>query len=166
MVLPAHRRPASSLATMLTLVALGGVAPSLVGCTGQTRAPAAKQGTAIREDTMSSKPSGLPSADRGAPATVSPVEREGVRYEQNLGATVAEFGQVGGILTARDAASRAVLWSLKVYPNERRSGLEGDVQDVFFRSMAFDQQGKLVIENERGRRFAVDVKARTVAPLP
>jgi hypothetical protein len=114
---------------------------------------------------MSDQSSRLPSADRRAPPAVAPVEHDGVRYEQNLAATVAEFGQVGGILTARDAKSGAILWSLKVYPNERRPGLEGDVQDVFFRSMTLDQQGRLLIENERGQRFAVDLATRTVSPL-
>jgi hypothetical protein len=104
-------------------------------------------------------------ADRNPPAPVSPVERNGVRYSQNLRATVAEFGQVGGILTARDAKSGTVLWSLKVYPNQRRPDVEGDAQDVFFRSMAFDPQGHLVIENEQGQRFAVDVATRSVTPL-
>ncbi len=113
-----------------------------------------------------SNPPPPPSADRNAPRRVPPVVRNGIRYEQNLGASEAEFGQVGGVLSARDAKTGALLWSLKVYDNKRRPKLEGDVQDVFFRSMVFDPQGRLVIENERGQRFAVDVGARTATPLP
>jgi len=107
----------------------------------------------------------LPSFDRNAPDPVPPVTRNGIRYEQNLGASVAEFGQVGGILTAHDAKTGAVVWSLKVYDNKRRPGLEGDAQDVFFRAMAFDSNGRLVIENTSGGRFAVDVDTRKVTPL-
>lgn len=114
---------------------------------------------------MSEKVSPLPSADRNAPEPVPPVTRNGIRFEQNLDATEAEFGQVGGVLIARDAKTGAVLWSLKVYENKRRPGLEGDAQDVFFRSMDFDSQGRLVIENERGQRFAVDVESHKVTPL-
>jgi hypothetical protein len=89
-----------------------------------------------------------------------------VRYEQNLDASEAEFGQVGGVLRARDARTGVLLWSLKVYPNARQPGLEGDVQDIFFRSMAFDDENRLVIQNERGARFAIDVTKRTVTPVP
>lgn len=115
---------------------------------------------------MSDQPPPLPSADRGAPPAVPSIVSHGVRYEQNLRASEAEFGQVGGVLSARDASSGALLWSLKVYPNTRQPGLEGDVQDVFFRTMVSDEQGRLVIENERGARFAVDVAKRTVTALP
>ena len=107
-----------------------------------------------------------PSFDRNAPTPVAAVEREGVRFAQNLRASQAEFGQLGGILTATDARKGKLLWSLKVYDNVRQSGLEGDVQDVFFTQMAFDAQGRLVIENERGQRFAVDVQTRQVSTLP
>lgn len=105
-----------------------------------------------------------PSFDRNPPPRVAAVSRKGVRYEQNLGASEAEFGQVGGVLSARDAKKGALLWSLKVYDNKRKAGLEGDVQDVFFRSMAFDASGLLLIENELGQRFSVDVEARKVTP--
>jgi outer membrane protein assembly factor BamB len=115
---------------------------------------------------MSDRPPSFPSADRGPPPTVPAVQRDGVRYEQNLRASEAEFGQVGGVLSARDSSSGKVLWSLKVYPNTRQPGLEGDVQDVFFSSMAFDAHGRLVIENENGARFAVDIVQRTVTALP
>jgi outer membrane protein assembly factor BamB len=105
------------------------------------------------------------SGDRNAPEPVAPVIRHGVRFEQNLTASEAEFGQVGGVLTARDAKTGAVLWSIKVYENKRRPDIEGDVQDVFFRSMRFDSKGRLVIENENGQRFVVDVDKRKVTPL-
>ena len=107
-----------------------------------------------------------PSFDRNGPTPVAAVERQGVRFAQTLRASEAEFGQVGGILTATDTCKGSLLWSLKVYDNVRRPGLEGDVQDVFFTQMAFDAQNRLVIENERGQRFAVDVKDRQVSALP
>jgi hypothetical protein len=143
-----------------------GLTLSLPGCAEPSPQPAGNEDPSTGVDAMADEPRLSPSFDRGPPPLVPPVDRGGVRYEQDLGATEAEFGQVGGVLLARDLASGAVLWSLKVYPNVRRPDLEGDVQDVFFQSMTFDEQGRLLIENENGSRFAVDVGTRTVSPLP
>lgn len=77
-------------------------------------------------------------------------------------------GQVGGILAAFDASNREV-WRLRVYDNSRRPELEGEVQDVWFRSPRAEG-GKLLIENEPGERFEVDPSTRKVlarpAPMP
>ena len=100
------------------------------------------------------------------PPSVPAVVRNGIRFEQNLDATESEFGQAGGVLSAFDATSNALLWSLVVYDNKRRTDLEGDVQEVYFTAMAFDAGGKLLIEDERGQRYAVDVEQRTVTQLP
>ncbi len=81
----------------------------------------------------------------------------GVRYAQVAGDPETD-GQVGGLLAAYDASNRE-LWRLKVYPNARRPGLEGDVQDVWFRSLRVEG-GRLLVENERGERFEIDPAAR------
>ena len=109
-----------------------------------------------------------PSASRAAPPRVPPVFIDGVRYAQVFG-NVDDDGQVGGILAAYDGGNRE-LWRLRVYENARNPDLEGDVQDVFFRSMRAEH-GKLFIENENGLRFEVDPKSRHVdgkgaAPRP
>lgn len=154
-------------ALALVPAALLALAVSLAGCV--QAAPAAGESRPAahpsKEVSMSDDTPLNIAGDRNAPPRVPAVVRDGVRYEQNLGAREAEFGQVGGVLSARNAASGALLWSIKVYDNRRQPGLEGDVQDVFFRSMAFDAKGRLVIENETGRRFAVDVATRSVEEL-
>lgn len=104
-----------------------------------------------------------PSASRAPPPRVPPVFIAGVRYAQVAGDPDVD-GQVGGILAAYDASNRE-LWRLKVYVNARRPGLEGDVQDVWFRSLRVEG-GRLLIENERGERFEVDPAARRVQGLP
>jgi hypothetical protein len=50
-------------------------------------------------------------------------------------------------------------------PPVRRPELEGDVQDVWFRSLRVER-GKLLIENERGERFEVDPATRHVLGHP
>lgn len=97
---------------------------------------------------------------------VAPVEIDGVRFEQVRNGLVAGLDQMGGYLSARDAKSNSELWTLKVYDNRRDQAREGDVQDVFFESMTVQTGGTLLIENERGKRFLVDPKARTSTPAP
>lgn len=95
-----------------------------------------------------------------APAVPS-VSIGGVRYEQVKNGLMAGFEQMGGHLAAYDENSGQQLWTLKVYDNQRVPGKEGDVQDVFFKSMTLQPDGTLLIENERRARFVVDPKART-----
>jgi hypothetical protein len=100
------------------------------------------------------------SASRVAPAKIAPVTIDGVRYAQVAGKQSVD-GQIGGLLAAYNLQSE-VLWTLKIYDNRRRPELEGDVQDVFFRSMSANPDGLLRIVNERGETFLVDVKTRSV----
>ncbi len=74
--------------------------------------------------------------------------------------------QMGGYLAAVDPGTGKSLWTLKIYDNRRDPALEGDVQDVFFRSMTLQADGKLLIENERRGRFMVDPVTRTVVAAP
>ncbi|WLI87425.1 hypothetical protein Q4S45_11765 [Massilia sp. R2A-15] len=104
-------------------------------------------------------PTPQPSASRVPAPRVAPVFIGGVRYAQVAGNPDTD-GQVGGMLAAFDASSRE-LWRLKVYENARRPDLEGDVQDVWFRSLRV-QGERLLIENERGEQFEVDPAARRV----
>ncbi len=98
--------------------------------------------------------------------TVPPVSVGGVRYEQVKNGLAAGFDQMGGYLAAYEESSGRQLWTLKVYDNRRIPGKEGDVQDVFFKSMTLQADGTLLIETERRARFTVDTKARTVTPAP
>lgn len=95
------------------------------------------------------------------PAKVEPVTINGVRYSQVFGKESVD-GQVGGLLGAYNPRGE-LLWTLKIYENRRDSRLEGDVQDVFFRSMSLDPDGRLRIVNERGDTYLVDVKTRSVS---
>jgi hypothetical protein len=97
--------------------------------------------------------------------TVPPVTIGQIRYEQVRNGLVAGFDQMGGYLAAVDGESGQQLWTLKVYENKRLSDKEGDVQDVFFKSMSAQPDGTLLIENERGGRFVVDPADRTSRPV-
>lgn len=105
-------------------------------------------------------------ADRIAPPVVPPVERDGIRYAQADDGRSLGFKQVGGVLVATDVKTGQRLWSLPVYTREIDPKLEADVQWVFFKSMAFAPSGELLIENESGEKFLVNVQQKTVSPAP
>ncbi|WP_374595337.1 hypothetical protein [Aquabacterium sp.] len=104
------------------------------------------------------------SADRLPPPEVPPVERDGVRFAQAADGHAVGADQVGGVLVASSAATGQRLWTLVVYANRVEPGHEADSQWVFFKSMAFDPDGRLRIVNEAGQAFRVDVRQRTVEP--
>jgi len=106
-------------------------------------------------------PASGPSGSRLPPPVVPPVVLGGMRLQQRAG-QIAVDGQVGGLLDAYDAKGNRV-WTLKVYDNVREPEIEGDVQDVFFRSMDVQPDGRLRIVDESGRGWLVDVSSRTVA---
>lgn len=97
---------------------------------------------------------------------VAVIKVGGVRYEQIKNGLLEGFDQMGGYLAAYDDASGEQLWTLKVYENQRIQGKEGDAQDIFFKSMALQAHGNLLIENERGGWFIVDTVNRTSSPKP
>ena len=103
------------------------------------------------------------SASRAAPPVVPFVTFEGIKYRQVLDAT--EFGkdQRTGYLAAYPEDGDKPLWLLQVYQTTKVGHLEQDVQDVFFKSMKLDAEHRqLLIENELGNKFLVDIDNRTV----
>ena len=105
------------------------------------------------------------SADRLPPPVVPPVDRGGVRYSQAEDGRSVGAAHVGGVLVASDTRSGQRLWTLAVYDNPIDLKLEADVQWLFFKSMAFDTDGRLRIVNEAGRTYFVDVNNRRVSAL-
>jgi hypothetical protein len=108
-----------------------------------------------------------PRASRRAPRRVEPVVHAGVRYEQVIGKVLPEQDDTGRWLAAYDVATDKLLWGVKVYDTPRIAELERDVQAVFFASLQLDADGtSLLVANERGRRFAIDLATHAVRELP
>ena len=106
---------------------------------------------------------GLPEASRAAPPVVPPVTHAGIRYEQLDDERLLGIDPDANYIVARDAGSNAVLWTLQIYRSEVVPGLETDVQAVYFKSMRLSaDSAQLLIEDEIGRHFVVDLAARTV----
>lgn len=109
----------------------------------------------------------LPKASRRPPPKVDPIEHQGVRYEQETQGLRHGLARTTGYLVAVDPASGERLWTLQVYETGSIEQLEQDVQWIFFRSMSLiEGQDALLIENEVGQRFIVDLQQRTVSAAP
>jgi hypothetical protein len=159
------------LAGLLLLTACGDSkpesAPAAASAPTQQAAPAT--GPAIDASSSASavqtiSPAGQ--ADRLPPPDVAPVVRDGVRYSQATDGRELGLSQVSGVLVATQVDSGKRLWTLTVYGNPIDPKQEADVQWVFFKSMAFDPDGRLRIVNEAGQAFLVDVQKQTASPAP
>ena len=107
-------------------------------------------------------PPGL-QASRSAPPIVPPVTHAGVRYEQLDDDRLPGIDPDANYVVARDAASNAVLWTLQVYRAEAVPNLESDVQSVYFKTMQLNADGtQLLIDDEIGRHFVIDLATRSV----
>lgn len=93
---------------------------------------------------------------RIGPSEVVPVQDATRRFEVIHWGRERGLGQNGGYIAATDLDGREP-WILKVYDVNYDPSLEEDVQDVFIVSMVRAGPDALEIEDERGRRYLVNV---------
>ena len=104
--------------------------------------------------------------ERTGPADVPAVVHGGVRYEVVHWGKARGLGQNGGLVAAVDAASGRELWVVRVYAIDYTVDKEPDRLDVFITSMKLDRdRRRLVLTDENGRRFGLDLATRKVTPL-
>jgi hypothetical protein len=96
-------------------------------------------------------------AKRAAPRPVLPLRAQGVEFSapQDLGMAVVE---------ARDLASGMPLWRRQIYTVVVDPSVEADVQACAITSIKAGK-GCLLVENERGGRYALDLRTLEVRPL-
>ena len=93
------------------------------------------------------------SAKRVAPLAVAPIVQDGVCYSAPHDAMA--------FVVAADVKTGKELWRVQVYKIPMIAELERDVQDVFITSLAL-KDGSLLITNERGEKYALDLQTRKV----
>jgi hypothetical protein len=123
--------------------------------------PAASGGRALA---AAGQAQAQPSAKRVAPPDVPPIQLRKVRVEAIHWGRTRGFKQNGGYIAAIDPVSGQELWTLKIYDVHYDPKMEEDVQDVFIRKMTRMSPSRLLIVDEKGRRYRVDVKRRAVTP--
>ncbi len=157
-------------AAMLAFVA-GGLgacadAATRAGSVGVTSSAAART-PGFQKDLQMTSSELPPRASRRAPRRVEPIVLAGVRYEQVIGKLLPEQDESGRYLAAYDVATDKLLWGVKVFDTPQIADLERDVQAVFFASMQLDADAHaLLIANERGRHFAVNLATHAVSEMP
>lgn len=139
---------------------------TVVACAAPAGSPR-EEPTMPRARTDAPPPRPPVAAKRRAPPAVAAVMLDGIRYEQAvLARDDAGGGQRTGYLAAYKGSSDERLWRVRVYELRFDPMLEGDVQDVFFTTLAASADGReLRVENEAGGRYAVDVRTHGVRRL-
>ncbi len=99
-------------------------------------------------------------ASRIAPARVQPVVIDGIRYE-------AVWGSMG-LFRASEIKTGKTLWDLTLYRYRYDERLETDIQDVFISAMTKESGSSIVVTDERGTVYRVDLDSRkvTIAKWP
>ena len=102
---------------------------------------------------------------RLAPEPVEAVSFEGRRYEALNSGKARGLGQNGGHVVAIDEATGRELWVQRIYRIRYDRRLEADKQDVFITGLTLLQAANaLLIENERGARYRLNLRTRRVKP--
>jgi len=97
-------------------------------------------------------------AKRGAPAEVLPVTVGNIKYSvPHRNGTHRKMG----LLEARDLKSGKLIWSRQIYAVKYDPDLEGDVQDVFIKSITAEGN-HLIITNERNSKYQLDLNSLEV----
>ncbi len=105
-------------------------------------------------------------AKRSAPKPVPSVIDKGVVYSVIHWSSDNGTEQNGGYIEARDKKSKKKIWGCVVYHVKKTAGLEGDVQDLFITKLRIDKKKRvLVVINEIGEIFHVDIKTRRVSKI-
>ena len=95
----------------------------------------------------------LAEAKRGAPAEVLPVTVGNIEYSApHRSGTHKQMG----FIEARAPKSGELIWSRQIYAVKYDPDLEGDVQDVFIKSITVEGNN-LIITNERNSKYQLDL---------
>ncbi|WP_316410428.1 hypothetical protein [Mesoterricola sediminis] len=110
----------------------------------------------ILVSTLTLAPSGV-HAKRSAPAAVPPLRIDGTEYS-------VPHGFLMGVVLATDLKSGIALWRRQVYSVIVDPDVEEDIQACYITKIA-QGKGCLVIENEHGFRYVLDLHSLQVRTL-
>ena len=105
--------------------------------------------------------------ERADPPTPRLIRLNGFRYEVALWGKSQGLGQNGGYVSVIDDKTGTTVQMIKIYNAIPDTGQEGDKQDIFITLLALDaSKTHLLITDERGRNYSMDLKTFAVSPPP
>ena len=105
-------------------------------------------------------------AKRSAPAEVPSITTVEAVYSVPHFGFKNSTGQNGGVIHAHHPETKKLLWSVQVYKTVYDKDLEGDVQDVFIKSLSIDKDHNLLImSDEKSRVFVLNLTTRKVTQI-
>jgi hypothetical protein len=103
---------------------------------------------------------------RGDVPEPEPVSHGGIRYEAVPWGGQDRGLENGGYVAAIDESTGREKWVVKVYAAPHDPDMEGDKLDVFVSRLSLGDGGRrLLVENERGKRYAINLADRSVQEL-
>lgn len=137
-----------------------------IACRGEPNSVSTKASVATGVTERTKAPGNVAAAKKRAPPQpVAPVVLDNVRFEAPINGKVRGLGQNGGLVVAIDNRTGEELWFVLVYTITYAPNLEADKQDLFITDMAASADGKaLIVNDERGRRWRVDLAKRVSTP--
>ncbi len=110
-----------------------------------------------------------PMTSRPRPPKVSPLEKDGIRFDQARDGLPLQAKDTSGWLRATDIASGQTLWLVQVYtaplPEPGRPEVAGGPQTVYMHRLSFSE-GYVIVEDELGREYQVDPKSGNSTMMP
>jgi len=104
-------------------------------------------------------------AKRIAPKKVAPV-KVGEHIVSVPHFPAGKLAQNGGVIEAHHPKTNKLLWRIQVYETAYEEALEKDVQDVFIKSLSYDESHNLLIlSDEKGRIFVLDLETKKVTQI-
>ena len=133
----------------------------LFGCS-LCRSPKVKPAATVRRLILTCTALALPLCltlgKRTAPAEVTPVIHESVRY------VAPNDNGRRGYIEARDVHTNGKIWELTVFTNRIDPNLEEDVQWVFIQTLSI-RDNMLIVTSERGDMYGIDLKTKAIMQL-
>ena len=104
-------------------------------------------------------------AKRIAPKPVAPIQTDNAVYSVPH-FSLGERSQNGGFIEAHHPKTKKLLWRTQIYKTDYDPDLEGDIQDVFIKTMSFDEEkNQLIVSDERSRVFLLNLSSKKVTQL-
>ena len=105
-------------------------------------------------------------AKRKAPAEVPAIKTAEAIYSVPHFGFRNGTGDNGGVIHAHHPKTKKLLWSIQVYKTIYKNNLEGDVQDVFIKSLSYDgDHNLLIMSDERSRVFVINLATKRVTQV-